>query len=287
MPKQVAKKENTEVAALSYFEQYEGMGVGATTEEMSLPFLRIIEALSPQLKKKDPEFHSEAETGDIINTVTKELWSGDQGVPIIPCYKTLEYPMFKTRESGGGFVKMGNDDIFRTSERDDRGRNLLSADPSVQIVRAGTTYVLVLDIAEKTVTPAIVSCSNTRLRAWKDWNTQINFLRIQKGDRTFQPPLFGVVWNMTTQVRSNEQGEWHVPLFSPHPEVEGLIGGIGGKFNSLLLDENLAQQGYRLQKSVSAGEAKVNYQDSGDAPAKPSQTSQTPDVPLDDDSLPF
>ncbi len=261
--KAVATKATTAVAAPSYLEQYAGEGAAASTDEMALPFLRIVEALSPQMKKTDPLYNKEADSGDIINTVTQELWGGEEGVAIIPVFKGYEYPMFKLREAGGGFLGMGNAEMFEHSFRDDRGRDVMKNDPSIQIVRSGTTYVLHLDPETGVATPAIIGCSSTRLRAWREWNTQINMLRVPGPNGAFQPPIFGVVWRMTTLTKSNDEGEWNIPVFKLHEPVEGLIGGIGGKFESLLLDSDLAEQARGMGESIRAGLINGNYEAEG------------------------
>ena len=44
-----------------------------TSSDIQIPFIRIIQALSPQLKKTDPGFIQGASQGDIFNTVTKKV----------------------------------------------------------------------------------------------------------------------------------------------------------------------------------------------------------------------
>ena len=43
-----------------------------TSSDIQIPFIRIIQALSPQLKKTDPSFIDGASQGAIFNTVTKK-----------------------------------------------------------------------------------------------------------------------------------------------------------------------------------------------------------------------
>ena len=46
---------------------------------MQIPFIGIIQALSPQLQKDDPLYIKGAEQGDIFNTVTQEIYKADEG----------------------------------------------------------------------------------------------------------------------------------------------------------------------------------------------------------------
>ena len=78
---------------------YEGASSGGgleevTSEDIQIPFLRVLQALSPQIKKSDPAYIKGAEQGGIFNTVTKKFWSGDEGVLVIPVHfqkKLLEF----------------------------------------------------------------------------------------------------------------------------------------------------------------------------------------------------
>ena len=69
------------------FEADSGMGLeDVSTTDMQIPFLRIIQALSPQLKKSDPAFIEGASQGDIFNTVTNKVWGADEGVSVLPVH---------------------------------------------------------------------------------------------------------------------------------------------------------------------------------------------------------
>ena len=88
---------------------YEGALAGGgleevTSEDVQIPFLRVLQALSPQIKKSDPAYIKGAEQGGIFNTVTKKFWNGDDGVLVIPTYFQKKLLEFVPRSEGGGFV---------------------------------------------------------------------------------------------------------------------------------------------------------------------------------------
>ena len=68
----VAKKAESLPANLMD-DLYAGAGQGMeniTAEDMQIPFMRILQPLSPQLIKTDSKFIKGASAGDIFNTVT-------------------------------------------------------------------------------------------------------------------------------------------------------------------------------------------------------------------------
>ena len=76
MTEAVAKKKETAVAnIMEQFEAHAGAGMDSIgTEDMQIPFLRILQPLSPQLLKTDPKFIKGASAGDLFNTVTSQVW---------------------------------------------------------------------------------------------------------------------------------------------------------------------------------------------------------------------
>ena len=71
----VTKKSNTNVSnILDDILETAGEGVDYETSELQIPFIRVIQALSPQIKKSDAAFIKGAEQGDLFNTVTGEVW---------------------------------------------------------------------------------------------------------------------------------------------------------------------------------------------------------------------
>jgi len=95
----VATKANTDVSTEVLDDIFETAGDGAhyDSSEMQIPFIRVLQALSPQLNKNKPEFIKGASNGDIYNTVTGEFWSGEEGITVIPVYQETKYLEFVPR----------------------------------------------------------------------------------------------------------------------------------------------------------------------------------------------
>ena len=104
----VTEKNKTEVSTImADMAEFAGEGMDSIgTEDMQIPFLRILQALSPEIQKNDPKFIKGASAGDLVNTVTGETWDGDDGVVVIPCGYTMKYLEFMLRDTGGGYQGM-------------------------------------------------------------------------------------------------------------------------------------------------------------------------------------
>jgi hypothetical protein len=78
---------------------FEDAGVGVqdlNTEDLAIPFLKVLQKMSPELDDLD------VRAGDIFNTVTKDGVSGKEGVRVIPCAYRLEHIEWEPRGTGSG-----------------------------------------------------------------------------------------------------------------------------------------------------------------------------------------
>src|SRR4051812_45080055 len=56
-------------------------------DDLAIPFLRVLQDLSPQVKKKDEAYVEGAEVGMFYESATKQLWEGEEeGILVIPVY---------------------------------------------------------------------------------------------------------------------------------------------------------------------------------------------------------
>ena len=80
--KQVAKKKaNGKLAVMNEDMFAQDAGIGVTdlgSEDLAIPFLKILQKMSPEL-----DDIASAKSGDIINTVTKDVIKGKGGVRVV------------------------------------------------------------------------------------------------------------------------------------------------------------------------------------------------------------
>ena len=54
-----------------------------STEDLQVPRLKLIQAISDELKKNNPLYNPKAEAGDLLNSVTKQLFKMEEGLYVI------------------------------------------------------------------------------------------------------------------------------------------------------------------------------------------------------------
>ncbi|MCI0559216.1 MAG: hypothetical protein MN733_12035, partial [Nitrososphaera sp.] len=111
MSKEVMVKARSELTVFDseLYGNVLGAGLeGIGSNDVAIPYLSIIQALSPQYKK-GPHRIEGAEEGDIYNSLTKHLVRGNIGLTVIPCVYQKRFVEWVPRSIGGGFVKSHQD----------------------------------------------------------------------------------------------------------------------------------------------------------------------------------
>jgi hypothetical protein len=85
---------------LDIFAGHEGEGLDYDSSELQIPFIRLIQALSPQVKKSDSAFIPGAAQGDIFNTVTGQQLDRRRGHYCHPVLSGDQIPEVQTTGTG-------------------------------------------------------------------------------------------------------------------------------------------------------------------------------------------
>ena len=194
--------------------------------------------------------------------MTGEVWKGDDGVTIIPCYQTTKYLEFTPRDQGGGFRGEINptDPILQRTSRQGSKEILPTGN---ELVKSDQHFCLVMS-GDGAFQPAVIDMKSTQLKVSRRWKTQIAMQKIKhpKTGVMVVPPLFATMWKITTVEESNDQGTW----FTPSVEKVGLV-----QTRDLMLEAKA------FRDSVVAGEVKAASE--GVVPPSPS-VQQDDDIPF-------
>ena len=240
----VAKKKETAVSTdvMEDILEFAGEGAAFDSSEMQIPFVRILQAMSPQLKKREAEYIECSVQGDMFNTVTKQHWTGEDGITVIPCYQTTKYLEFTPRDQGGGFRGEipATDAVLQRTERQGAKEMLPNGN---ELVKSDQHYCLIVE-ADGTFQPVVIDMKSSQLKVSRRWKTQIAMQKIKhpKTGAMITPPLFATQWKFTTIEESNDQGSW----FNYQIEKVGLL-----ESRDLMLEAK------SFRDSVAAGEVKA------------------------------
>lgn len=180
----------------------------ASSDAYAIPFLYILQSGSPQCKRSEvAHYIPGAEEGMFFNTVTGEIYDGQQGgVLLVPVHYTQRFVEWKPRESGGGFVQEHppTSPLIGQTTKDEKNRDKLPNGNNLVDTRNHYCLLVVND----SVSPVVVSMSSTQVKKSRNWMSKMNNMRIPVGNKMSPAPMFSQLWRVTTVPESNDQGSW-------------------------------------------------------------------------------
>ena len=203
------KKEAGAVANIN-IEQFADAGFdNVDSKSLALPFLKVLGQLSPQVTQGDSQFMAEARAGMIYNTVTDELYDGQKGIIVIPCYYKLEYIEWRDREKGAVApvnVYSADSDIMSKTTRGDDGKDRLENGNYIE--ETASHYVMVVE--EEKSSTALITMKSTQRKKSKKWNSMMMSLRQRRKDGKgfFKPAPFTQKYSLKTVLEKNNLGSW-------------------------------------------------------------------------------
>lgn len=250
------EEDKKAVAVLDYGDESGSGFETMTNDDMSVPFLAILQSNSPQVEEKDPEG---AEPGKLFNTVTRELTAGDQGVVFLPVHFERAYVEWVPRNKGGGFVGLHDpeSDVVKKAIEDNDGKKFgkLHVGDN-ELIETKYMYGLVLDDAGKEVQGfAVISFTSTKIKPFNDWVTG---MRLVKG----KPPMFANRARLKTVKQKNEHGTFHNFRIEPlhntwadsliHPKDEADLLTEAREFRKLVTS-GMARAAFETERAAGAG----------------------------------
>jgi len=244
--KAVAKAEKSNVPAFMQDQDLSAHTEQMSQDDVSIPFLQILQQLSPMCVDGDPQFIEGAKPSMVYNTVTKELIeTKDKGFEFVPVSYKDTFVEWVTRNNGGGFVKEYNiaDGETIITARNENGHDIIQegsplGTPGNQLNRTHTHFIFVL--TSSGYEPAVMSMAITQLKPSKNLNSLIN-------NHPF-PGIgvlrFGHVIQAKTEMRKNDQGSWYIWSWNYEGPLE---------------DENIFEAAKAFATGVRSGEHKADH----------------------------
>ena len=242
---------------------------GLDSSEMLIPFVRILQALSPVCVEGSQSYDPNLRPGMIIHTATGEAYPKDIGVGFIMCARDASYtewvpiqPGVGTAGGGGFRGTWAHDDprIARLISEQGKFRKLQTAE-GTELVETRTLYGLIVPraadgtwISELAVN-GVISFSSTQLKKYRLIVSRIQTLaqgkmRVVNG-RALTPPSFAWRWNLATQPEKNKFGSyygWRLSLAEPSANA-----------SMIRPDDELYQMAKALHDLVRGGLARADF----------------------------
>lgn len=179
-----------------------------STSDFKIPFLTILQSLSPQCVEGNVKYQENAKPGMVVNTVTGELYearkSKNSSIVVVPLDRVTEYPEWKPGR--GGLVTVHRDPsiLARTHKGQGKEANADLLENGNVIDTTSKWFVMLL--TKDGYSPAVIAMTRTNLKHSRSWLTKISSERGRKADGTvYQMPMFARHWKLSTvpEVKEN------------------------------------------------------------------------------------
>jgi hypothetical protein len=227
--KEIAKTEENAMMP-AWMQNYDSNAgnENVNNDDLMIPRIEVIQALSPVRKKKDPAYIEGAEEGMLYNTVTQELY-GDS-IKVVPVYFRKEFLIFKDRTKGGGF-----EGAFETEREAKSVVETMDTPQDYEVIESASQFVLVIKEGGQ-IEESVIAFTKTKLKVSRRWNSAI---RMAGG------PRFACMWDVKTVEESNDKGSWWTLKVS----------------KDTFVDEKLAARAHKFYETLSSTAVQVSYED--------------------------
>jgi hypothetical protein len=200
--------------------QFAGAGTENLDESSSMPLLSILQALSPELKKKDEKYIDGASQGDIVHKGLGEIIP--QPLTVIPISVKTMYVEWVPKDLGGGLVGMHGPEIVN-SPLYEQGRKGKPSNTKTYDEWLGenelryTAYWLFKALIKGEWVETMIAMSSTQLRVHRKLNQDIKKFRYDGLDVV--PPVFARSWELSAVEETNKNNQDYFNFQFSNPQV--------------------------------------------------------------------
>jgi hypothetical protein len=239
-----------------------GQDTGAGTEnvtgdEFQIPFLRILQALSPQCRPVAAGGLAGAKPGMIFNAGTGEMFDGEKGIPFLPVHRDHNFVEFYPRppEGPGGFVGLHAPDapkIVQLRAKHGKFGKLPSEDDKGDTTEIGEAYYLYGLVGLAMPAMVLVPFASTQIKKYKNFMARIIGIKYEGPDgKPVSPPLWAHRWNLTTVYETKGTNNFYGWSLT--------MAGDTAAEARLATNDPLYVQGREFYNLIKTGQAKADY----------------------------
>lgn len=215
-------KNTALVAAAVSFEDDAGSGLeGVDSKSLAIPFIALLQPLSPQCEDPKDGGIEGAKAGLFINTITNELYSE---IEVIPAAFKREYLRWAPNRGGfRGSLPATDVDLNKVPGMSNHNGRLLmdvvdgqpvfdnEGRPKFDFLSDTRNHFVLVKTSSGSWVPALISLSSTQIKKSKRWLSLISGLELTKADgiTKYVPPSYSHIYKITSVKEENDKGKWN------------------------------------------------------------------------------
>lgn len=215
------KAKGTALQTIDY-GKYAGAGKeNVTREEFTVPFIRILQANSPQCRPPEAGGIDGAKAGMIINTGTGELFDGKIGVSFVPVYRRRNFVEFYPRPPNGpggfiGLLETSDPRILQLRAEQGEFGKLISKDNEGQATEISEVCALYAILSANDMESMVIApFGSTQIKKYRNFVTRVMSIKYKGTDPVtgkpiiIDPALFAHEWRLSTVYEQKGENSWY------------------------------------------------------------------------------
>jgi hypothetical protein len=192
------------VASADEFEEHSGAGLETVnSSDMLIPRLGIIQKLSPQLDKAEPEFIEGAKEGDICDIGMGQLFP--DGAIFLPVLYRKNWLEWAPRSTGKGLIQTHDTDALLSTCTQNEKKQWVLKNGNL-LIETAQWFGFNLSADQR---QCFIPMASSQLKRSKKWIALATSEKLKRGDGSeFIAPLWYRAYNLSTLPESNEEGKW-------------------------------------------------------------------------------
>jgi hypothetical protein len=205
------------------------------TDDVVIPRLEVVQALSPQVKEGDPKFNDDARAGMLVNSVTGQLYGRE--VFVVPVIYTKQWLVWMARKDKAGNPLPGG--FFGAYNSPEEAQVRVEAEGGaakyIESIDTPQHLCLIVDGNTGKFDEIMVSMPRTKAKISRAWNSMV---KMAGGDR------FSRVYRVATSLEKNQRGDFYnfaiapagFPALPLYRAAESLYKQVSGKGRTIVMD---------------------------------------------------
>jgi len=231
-----------------------GRGMEQTDQsDLKIPYLNLLQKGSPECDEQADDYIPEAKPGMLMNSVTKELYDGKEGIIFVACHKAHCYVEWKPRDAGGGLVARHDKNselVHACKKASGKTYGTIPTDEGNELVETKylTGYLLESEDSLEPATMVVISFSSTKLKKFQEIYTAMNTV---KG----KPPMYAHRLRVRSVGEKNQHGSFYnLSMTYLDGSLKNYASGFIPRFDESGAPHPLAAAGEQLLSQMESGE---------------------------------
>jgi len=262
--KAVAQKAKTAVGGLNFQDDIGAGMEGVDKDSLAIPFLRVLQSNSPQVNEAHGEYIEGAKAGMFLNTATREVYDGKEGITILPCAFQRRFIQWGPRGSGRGYMgeflpeqveALQEQELVVRHEEDGRLYRLDEVGETPHEKRTDRmvdtrSHFCIHDKGDEGFGQVLFALASTQIKKSKQLMSMLNNAKVETPSGNVTPPTWMNRIKVTTVAESNDDGDWY---------------GIQVVADGFIDQQDLYDAGKAFNQSIADGKVKADHSKGEDA----------------------